>query len=345
MNIKQLLPETIKPKVRKDQKHRLNELIEAFCKIVDIESDSLANDTVFSDTKYKYKTENRDKSRDKDRDIRYLDYATNLSLTTDDANILCTIIQSKKIYNSYKKFAAYSHACCALADTKDVTVLPNLVNQLHNVENHDEHWSIELLSSLMANFGEPAVAMLMTAQSNAPRKSEFVKSSINDALCLIFKQAEKSSDNSDAKVIALKQKLGEFLHKELKNHEQNGRYYNASIIGHMLEFKQTEYLSTIQAAFAADSVDPTVFGDIESVEIELGVRTERETVQKSFMQLFKEEQRRHEKDAFMSAANEKGLTERDDIDLEDGFKRYMSQLQKESMQMNPLKQAMGDLKG
>jgi hypothetical protein len=62
---------------------------------------------------------------------------------------------------------------------------------------------------------------------------------------------------------------------------------NGFLIGYLVDLDAREALPTIAAAFGADHVDIGIGGDLEDVEIELGVRNRRETPRKP-SPLFKE---------------------------------------------------------
>lgn len=62
----------------------------------------------------------------------------------------------------------------------------------------------------------------------------------------------------------------------------NGKVLNGAVIGNLLDLNAVESLEIIREAYSRGKVDPAVSGDIEDVEIELGVRTERSTTRRNF---------------------------------------------------------------
>jgi hypothetical protein len=64
---------------------------------------------------------------------------------------------------------------------------------------------------------------------------------------------------------------------QLKSYESNDETLNAFLILSLVELGATETIGTIREAFADDRVDLAVMGDVEDVEIEMGLRTTRST--------------------------------------------------------------------
>ena len=60
-------------------------------------------------------------------------------------------------------------------------------------------------------------------------------------------------------------------------YESNGPTLNAFLILSLANLKATEVIDVIREAFSADCVDLTVQGDVEDVEIAMGLRVTRDT--------------------------------------------------------------------
>jgi hypothetical protein len=67
------------------------------------------------------------------------------------------------------------------------------------------------------------------------------------------------------------------LVRQLEKFETNGAILNAFLISSLIDVDATEAIDLIRRAFARDRVDLSVAGDIEDVEIEMGLRTHRST--------------------------------------------------------------------
>ena len=67
------------------------------------------------------------------------------------------------------------------------------------------------------------------------------------------------------------------LARQLTSYETNGSGLNAFLVMSLADLKATEAIDVIRKAFLADCVDLAVQGDIEDVEIVLGIRMRRDT--------------------------------------------------------------------
>lgn len=76
----------------------------------------------------------------------------------------------------------------------------------------------------------------------------------------------------------------DILLARFKHYEDNSKEFNAFLCNLLLELKAVEHIEFIRQAYQADVVDWAFCGDIEEVEIELGLRTERSTPRPNFMQ-------------------------------------------------------------
>ena len=64
---------------------------------------------------------------------------------------------------------------------------------------------------------------------------------------------------------------------QLSSYKTNGPFLNAFLILSLADLKATSTIDVIREAFAADCVELTVQGDVEDVEIEMGLRVTRDT--------------------------------------------------------------------
>jgi hypothetical protein len=74
-----------------------------------------------------------------------------------------------------------------------------------------------------------------------------------------------------------RQECIEKVERQLSHYETNGEILNSFFIMSLMDLRATEAIDTIRKAFFADCVDIKVQGDIEDVEIEMGLRLERDT--------------------------------------------------------------------
>jgi hypothetical protein len=74
----------------------------------------------------------------------------------------------------------------------------------------------------------------------------------------------------------------EIIANDLKKCEEYDETYNAFLISYLTDLKAVEDIDVIAEAFNKDLVDLSVCGDLEEIEIELGLRTERSTPRPNF---------------------------------------------------------------
>jgi hypothetical protein len=67
------------------------------------------------------------------------------------------------------------------------------------------------------------------------------------------------------------------LTEQLSRFTENDPTFNAFLIGDLVDLEAVESLSTIREAFEQECVDLTIQGDVEDVEITLGLREQRST--------------------------------------------------------------------
>ncbi|MBF0130235.1 MAG: SEC-C domain-containing protein [Alphaproteobacteria bacterium] len=75
------------------------------------------------------------------------------------------------------------------------------------------------------------------------------------------------------------------LVRQLENFRINGSDLNAWIIYALIDLGAVETIDPIRRAFRADCVDISLSGDLEEVEISLGLRQKRDTPRPRFVQL------------------------------------------------------------
>ncbi len=71
----------------------------------------------------------------------------------------------------------------------------------------------------------------------------------------------------------------EFLVAQLQNHQQQDSEFNAFMLNYMIDYPElaVQYIDFIRKLFDSDSIFFGICGDLEDVEMELGLRTERAT--------------------------------------------------------------------
>ena len=160
------------------------------------------------------------------------------------------------------------HAWRALAHLRAVEAARPLVRLFERVRHDD--WILEELPTVFATIG-PAVIPTLEAFLGDDGVEEDCRLSVPRCLEYI---ARDHPGERDACVGVLVRQLEKF--------ETNGPTLNAFLISGLIDVDATEAIDLIRRAFSRDRVDLSIAGDIEEVEIEMGLRAHRSTPRPRF---------------------------------------------------------------
>lgn len=129
----------------------------------------------------------------------------------------------------------------------------------------DNDWLLGELPTVMGMIGESAIEPLSHYLINSS-SDEFSRVTASDGLAKIAKFNPEMRDTIVAK-------FGEYL----KSPDQNLDGLNGLVVCSLMDLKATELIDLIRPLYEQDLVDITTSGDLEDVEIGLGLRSKRET--------------------------------------------------------------------
>jgi hypothetical protein len=155
------------------------------------------------------------------------------------------------------------HAWRTLGQLQALEAIKPLV-QLFDREEHDA-WLTEDLPKVFSLIGPasiPEIAEFLADNS----VDEFSRISIPTCL---EKMARDHPSHYEECVSVLVNQLGSY--------KSNGPTLNAYIVAGLTDLKATSAIGAIREAYSADCVDLVVQGDVEEVEIEMGLRLTRDT--------------------------------------------------------------------
>ena len=155
------------------------------------------------------------------------------------------------------------HAYRALSRLQDSEHIPFLIQLNDSGVSFDECFLFEDMPPILSQYGAAAIPLLSEALRNQDM-TETARCTITAALENLAKQ-EIEHD----RIIHL---LSSYLAEKHFTRE-----LNASIINALTNLKAVQEIDLIRSIFSAHLCDITANGDIETVEINLGLRTERET--------------------------------------------------------------------
>ncbi len=155
------------------------------------------------------------------------------------------------------------HALRALGQLRAVAAIEPLLLLLESMLDSD--WVREDLPRVYALLGTGAIGPL-AAYLEQTGHGEWARIMVGQCLQNIAEQHPEVRDQCVAT-----------LTERLKQSNEDEVEINAFLIDYLVNLHAVESLPVIRAAFEADAVEIFVTGDLEDVEIELGVRTERST--------------------------------------------------------------------
>jgi len=155
------------------------------------------------------------------------------------------------------------HAWRTLGQLKAEEAIEPLMNLFHELEDND--WAGDELPEVYGMVGPKAIPALAEYLANTSHDI-FPRISASHSLECIGNHYPEVRDEC---ISALTNQLERFT--------ENDPLFNGFLISYLVDLKAVESLPIIREAFEEECVDYTVMGDLEEVEIELGLRKKRST--------------------------------------------------------------------
>jgi hypothetical protein len=157
------------------------------------------------------------------------------------------------------------HAWRTLGQLKALSAAQPLLELLSRLDDDFDDWIAEEIPMVMEMLGPESLA---TIQEYTLTNDDGIYANIS-ALDSIVTIAKKYPE--------VKSECIDFLVNQLKDHAEQDNSYNGFLILYLTELKAIDSIDIIAEAFHIDTVDLTVMGDFEDVEIALELKTERTT--------------------------------------------------------------------
>lgn len=165
------------------------------------------------------------------------------------------------------------HAWRALGDLRAEEAIGPLIALLSKPDRDDyDDWLDEEMPDVFGLLGPAAIAPL-AAYLRAPGHSRWARVTAATSLGRI---AQAAPGARDAIVAVLDGLLKDNVSRKRPPNDEE-ETVNGSVISELITLGATEAAQTIADAFAADRVDESIAGDLEDVQIALGLRTQRDT--------------------------------------------------------------------
>ena len=155
------------------------------------------------------------------------------------------------------------HAWRALGQLKAEEAIEPLMELFHELEGND--WVTEDLTITYEMIGPKAI----------PALAEYLGDGSYDLFprsTAAYSLERIGTTNPEAREECIV-----VLTKQLERFDENDPELNGFLIAHLLDLKAVESISSIRGAFERNCVDFSIAGDVEDVEIYLGLREERST--------------------------------------------------------------------
>ncbi len=197
-----------------------------------------------------------------------------LGLTEADVPELVRMVEDRnfdRLPASDNRVWAPLHAWRVLALLNAAEVVEPLLRRL--AESPDDDWLT----------GDIAQVFAMLGPSVLPNIERFMADEAIDEMvriCMPESLREIARDHPEVDGAC-----GDMMVRQLMLHERNRPVLNAFLIMCLCDLGRGDAIDLIREAYASDHVDLTVFGDLEDAELQLGLRTKRDTPRKKLPHL------------------------------------------------------------
>ncbi|MDR2673926.1 MAG: SEC-C domain-containing protein [Opitutaceae bacterium] len=200
------------------------------------------------------------------------DYYQKLGITAADIPELTRLFQSEEMRlnennDASHAFDARRHAQRALYELRAPGLARLLLEDYHDAGDDAGMYIIpEESIQIIVMLGAEAYAAVLAMLEEHPGESGFC----DDILPLLADIVQKSAPEQREHCVGV-------LAGRLQNHAVNERDHNALLVGALCDIKAVEAAPIIEQAYAAGHVRVDFYGDWESVQISLGLKTKRDT--------------------------------------------------------------------
>lgn len=157
------------------------------------------------------------------------------------------------------------HAWRTLGQLKAISATESLLKLLPRIDEESDDWVSGDIPNVFKMFGPETIPII---QNYIETNEDEVWANI----CVIHSLEKIGNEYSESRT-----KCIEILANQLKKCEEYDETYSAFLISYLTDLKAVEVIEVISEAFNKDIVDISICGDLEEVEINLGLRKERAT--------------------------------------------------------------------
>ncbi len=156
------------------------------------------------------------------------------------------------------------HAWRALGQLHAEAAIGPLLGLLRYIDEPGDDAIADDLPKALAMIGPAAIPPLADYMADTSH-GEYARAAVTTALQEIAKMHPEARGEAQAVLV-----------RQLEKFRENDPALNGFLIGELLNLKAVETAPLIEQAFAAGAVDKTIVGDWEDVQVEMGLKAERE---------------------------------------------------------------------
>lgn len=194
-----------------------------------------------------------------------------LGITEEDIPELIRMVGDEDLYygeSESPEIWAIVHAWRILGELKASQAIDTLIGLFRLIDEEDDDWVAEEIPDVLATIGSSAI----------PALELYIKDSGNGLFARIAAQDSlEKIGNADE---SFREKCLEILSGELEKFQENDSTYNAFLICGLIDLRALGKIDIMRKAFEGGCVDSEVTGDIEDIEMSLGLRLERTSLRK-----------------------------------------------------------------
>lgn len=156
------------------------------------------------------------------------------------------------------------HAWRALAQLKATEAIAPLLTLLRRADDHEDDWMQSDLPETLAQFGAPALNPVTDYLVNSGH-GEWAHVAASKILSHIGQTHPELRSDCIARLSA-----------QLEKFAEQSETINGLLVVALLDLRAVEAMPVIERAFASGRVDEAIVGDVEDVQIEFGLKSQRE---------------------------------------------------------------------
>lgn len=156
------------------------------------------------------------------------------------------------------------YAWRALGELKAVEALKPLLSLLRRIDEQDDDWVDTELPEVFAQIGPPAI----------PGLKEYLNHTANPPYARV--SAVQALEKLGATHAEIRDECVAILKRQLENFRDEEDFVNGLLISSLVALKAVDAAPLMREAFEAGCVEETILGDWEDIQIELGLKSERE---------------------------------------------------------------------